>query len=65
MRPLAGPGIADHATRCFRLSLSADKKVIAEGVHRLAEALCKMRAPWSSPKSSPTPRATAAPVSLD
>lgn len=64
VEPLAGPGIADHATRCFRLSLSADKKVIAEGVRRLAEALCEMRAHWSSPNSSPTPCATAAPVPL-
>ncbi|WP_330343276.1 valine--pyruvate transaminase [Streptomyces sp. NBC_00557] len=41
--PLRTPGLAEHATRCFRLSLSADEKVITEGVHRLADVLREMR----------------------
>ncbi|WP_030160188.1 valine--pyruvate transaminase [Streptomyces sp. NRRL S-244] len=41
--PLRAPGLAEHATKCFRLSLSADEKVITEGVHRLADVLREMR----------------------
>ncbi|WP_030661567.1 valine--pyruvate transaminase [Streptomyces rimosus] len=41
--PPRTPGLAGHATRCFRLSLSADEKVITEGVHRLADVLREMR----------------------
>ncbi|MDL5199515.1 valine--pyruvate transaminase [Streptomyces sp. ALI-76-A] len=41
--PLRTPSLAEHATRCFRLSLSADEKVITEGVHRLADVLREMR----------------------
>ncbi|MBJ6641298.1 valine--pyruvate transaminase [Streptomyces sp. DHE7-1] len=43
VEPRLTPGLADHATRCFRLSLSANEKVITEGVHRLADVLCEMR----------------------
>ncbi|GAA1928069.1 aminotransferase class I/II-fold pyridoxal phosphate-dependent enzyme [Streptantibioticus ferralitis] len=35
--------LAEHATRCVRLSLSPDESVIAEGIRRLAEALEEMR----------------------
>lgn len=41
--PLLTTSLADHATRCLRLSLSAHDKVIAEGIHRLADVLCEMR----------------------
>ncbi|MFI0242113.1 valine--pyruvate transaminase [Streptomyces sp. NPDC016845] len=41
--PQLTPGLADHATRCFRLSLSANEKVITEGVHRLADVMREMR----------------------
>ncbi len=33
-----------HATRCFRMSVSAPEKVIVEGVQRLADTLEEMRA---------------------
>lgn len=40
---LFSPGLGAHATQCFRISLSADEKVITEGVHRLAEVLTELR----------------------
>ncbi|MFE5887403.1 aminotransferase class I/II-fold pyridoxal phosphate-dependent enzyme [Streptomyces sp. NPDC056462] len=49
VEPTHAPGLAEHATRCFRLSLSADEKVITEGVHRLAEVLAEMRDEASRP----------------
>ena len=33
-----------HGRRCFRISLSAEESVIAEGVHRIADALREMAA---------------------
>ncbi|GGR63236.1 valine--pyruvate transaminase [Streptomyces roseolus] len=41
--PLSSPSLGAHATQCFRISLSADEKVITEGVHRLAEVLTELR----------------------
>ncbi|WOI61859.1 valine--pyruvate transaminase [Streptomyces fradiae] len=41
--PLGTPGPGPHATRCFRLSLSADEATLAEGVTRLARALTALR----------------------
>lgn len=43
VEPLLASGLAGHATRCFRLSLSASEKVISEGVYRLAAVLLEMR----------------------
>lgn len=50
--PLSTPGLGSHATRCFRLSLSADEKVLVEGVHRLAAVLTEMRAEAMSGEAS-------------
>ncbi|MCZ9347619.1 aminotransferase class I/II-fold pyridoxal phosphate-dependent enzyme [Streptomyces sp. TRM76130] len=41
--PFDSPFLAEHATRCVRLSLSPDESVIAEGIGRLAQALKEMR----------------------
>ncbi|MFI9819145.1 aminotransferase class I/II-fold pyridoxal phosphate-dependent enzyme [Streptomyces sp. NPDC052013] len=41
--PFDTPFLAEHATRCVRLSLSPDEPVIAEGIRRLATALEEMR----------------------
>ncbi|BCK68048.1 valine--pyruvate transaminase [Streptomyces libani subsp. rufus] len=41
--PLSSPALGDHGTRCFRISLSAEEKVITEGVRRVAEVLQKMQ----------------------
>jgi valine--pyruvate aminotransferase len=41
--PLESPFLRTHGTRCFRLSLSPDDSVIAEGVRRLAKALEELR----------------------
>lgn len=38
-KPLTTPFLADHATRCIRLSLSAEETVLAEGISRIAETL--------------------------
>lgn len=43
VEPFTSPFLADHGTRCVRLSLSPDEAVIAEGIGRLAEALKEMR----------------------
>jgi valine--pyruvate aminotransferase len=40
--PMTTPFLADHGTRCIRLSLSADEAVIAEGIGRIAETLREM-----------------------
>jgi valine--pyruvate aminotransferase len=40
--PPATPFLADHGTRCIRLSLSADDSVIGEGISRIAETLGEM-----------------------
>ncbi|WP_255950797.1 aminotransferase class I/II-fold pyridoxal phosphate-dependent enzyme [Streptomyces odontomachi] len=42
--PFDSPFLAEHATRCMRLSLSPDESVLAEGIRRFAEALEEMRA---------------------
>lgn len=41
--PMTTPFLADHGTRCIRLSLSSDEWVIAEGIARLSEALLELR----------------------
>ncbi|WP_330240550.1 valine--pyruvate transaminase [Streptomyces sp. NBC_00525] len=41
--PLSTPGPEGHGTRCFRISLSAEEKVIAEGIQRIAVVLREMR----------------------
>ncbi|MFD7668587.1 aminotransferase class I/II-fold pyridoxal phosphate-dependent enzyme [Streptomyces sp. NPDC059788] len=41
--PFDSPFLAEHATRCVRLSLGPDESVIAEGIRRLAAALEEMR----------------------
>jgi valine--pyruvate aminotransferase len=41
--PLSTPGLEGHGTRCFRISLSAEEKVIAEGIQRVAVVLREMR----------------------
>ncbi|MEV0981875.1 aminotransferase class I/II-fold pyridoxal phosphate-dependent enzyme [Streptomyces sp. NPDC049915] len=38
------PALDGHGRRCFRISLSGEEPVIAEGVHRIAEALREMAA---------------------
>jgi valine--pyruvate aminotransferase len=47
--PLSADGPGPHATRCFRLSLSAEDKVLVEGVQRLADVLVEMRDEGESP----------------
>ncbi|KUH37674.1 MULTISPECIES: valine--pyruvate transaminase [Streptomyces] len=41
--PLETPGLTPHATRCFRLSLSADEATLTEGIVRLAHVLTTLR----------------------
>ncbi|MFE9408143.1 aminotransferase class I/II-fold pyridoxal phosphate-dependent enzyme [Streptomyces sp. NPDC006704] len=43
VEPFSSPFLAEHATRCVRLSLSPDETVIAEGIARLAQALEEVR----------------------
>jgi len=42
--PLASPSTADHGRRCFRISLSAEEPVLAEGLRLIAETWTQMRA---------------------
>ncbi|MEU0216875.1 valine--pyruvate transaminase [Streptomyces sp. NPDC006265] len=42
--PLSSPAVAGHATRCFRISLSAEEKVLTEGIRHVADVLREMRA---------------------
>lgn len=39
VEPLTTPFLAQHGTRCIRLSLSADESTIVEGIGRIAEEL--------------------------
>ncbi|MEV3984041.1 valine--pyruvate transaminase [Nonomuraea sp. NPDC049758] len=41
--PASDATAASHARRCFRISLTADEHVIAEGVGRIAEGLLELR----------------------
>ncbi|MFI9592598.1 valine--pyruvate transaminase [Nonomuraea sp. NPDC052265] len=42
-KPMSTASAAPHANRCFRISLTADEHVIAEGVARIAEGLLELR----------------------
>ncbi|MBM7442704.1 valine--pyruvate transaminase [Streptomyces sp. HB132] len=42
--PLSSPGLDGHATRCFRISLSTEEKVLSEGIRHVADVLREMRA---------------------
>ncbi|RSN15386.1 valine--pyruvate transaminase [Nonomuraea sp. WAC 01424] len=42
-KPASTTSEAPHAKRCFRISLTADEHVIAEGVARIAEGLLELR----------------------
>ncbi|MFI6926008.1 valine--pyruvate transaminase [Nonomuraea spiralis] len=42
-KPMSTTSEAPHAKRCFRISLTADEHVIAEGVARIAEGLLELR----------------------
>ncbi|MEU1723112.1 aminotransferase class I/II-fold pyridoxal phosphate-dependent enzyme, partial [Nonomuraea sp. NPDC005692] len=41
--PTPDASAAHHARRCFRISLTADEHVIAEGIGRIAEGLLELR----------------------
>ncbi|MEU3613629.1 valine--pyruvate transaminase [Streptomyces sp. NPDC006872] len=55
VEPLSSAAPGEHATRCFRISLSTEEKVLTEGVRRVAEVLREMR-DAASAIGAPPPR---------